>query len=75
MGTMRKAVFKAGVGRGVWVAQWAGENWETILVAVRRDGRRLAERTLKAGEDHIGAADELWAMLDEADPGPMLKVI
>lgn len=72
---MRKARFQAGVGRGVWVAQWAGPNWETILVAVRRDGRMIARREVAAGEDHIGAADELWALLDDADPEPLLKVI
>lgn len=72
---MRKANFGSGVGRGVWVAQWAGENWETILVAVRRDGRRAAQRVVPVGGDHIGAADELWALLDAADPEPILKVI
>ena len=70
---MRRATF--GVGRGVWVAPWMGESGETILVAVRRDGRRAGSRTLLAGDDHIGAADALWAILERDDPEPMLKVI
>jgi hypothetical protein len=52
-----------------------GESGETILVAVRRDGRRAGSRTLMAGDDHIGAADALWAILERDDPEPMLKVI
>jgi len=72
---MRVAKRGNGIGRGVWVAQWAGPEWETILVAVRRDGRMASWKTVRTGEDHVGAADELWAILDAADPEPMLKII
>lgn len=72
---MRKATFSSGVGRGVWVAPWMGPNGELILVAVRRDDRRVAERVLSAGDDHVKASDELWAAIEREDPLPALKVI
>ena len=61
--------------RGVWVSQWRGPNGETILVAVTRDGRRIAERVLGPGDGHVQAADELWELLDRLDPMPILQVI
>jgi hypothetical protein len=70
---MRRATL--GVGRGVWVAPWMGKNGETILVAVTRDDRRIEERTLSPGDGHVQAVDELWDILERADPERMLKVI
>ena len=72
---VRKAMTGAAIERGVWVAQWLGENGETILVAVRRNGRRVAERLLGVGDDHLGAADELWRLLDDADPPPPMRLV
>lgn len=72
---MHKAACKAGVGRGVWVAPWMGPNGETILVAVKRDDRLVAERMLSFGDDHVQASDELWRALERADPCPVLRVI
>lgn len=72
---VRKASLGSSVGRGVWVAPWMGQNGETIIVAVRRDGRIVDERALLPGADHVGASDELWKRLELADPAPNLKVI
>lgn len=72
---MRKVTFQAGVGRGVWVAPWMGPNGETILVAVRRDDRKVSERMLAFGDDHVQASEDLWDELERADPQPALKVI
>lgn len=72
---MRKATFSAGVGRGVWVAPWMGPNGEIILVAVRRNDRMVDQRMLLFGDDHVRAADELWAALEREDPQPNLKII
>ena len=72
---VRKASLGSSVGRGVWVAPWMGPNGETIIVAVRRDGRQVESRALLPGADHVGASDELWKILELADPAPSLKVI
>lgn len=73
---MQRAKYKNGhVARGVWVAPWMGPSGETIIVAVARDGRRVAERELTAGDDHVGAGDALWVLLERADPMPRLQVI
>lgn len=72
---MRTPSFNAVLGRGVYVAPWLGQNGETILVSLRRDGRMVAERRLLPGDDHLGASDALWAELDLVDPEPRLKVI
>jgi hypothetical protein len=72
---MRTASFANGVGRGVWVAPWMGPNGELILVAVRRDDRKVAERMLAFGDDHVRASEELWMLLEQSDPMPILKVI
>jgi hypothetical protein len=72
---VRTANSGSSVGRGVWVAPWRGPNGETILVAVKRNGCLADWRFVAVGEDHIGASDDLWAMLEDADPEPMLKVI
>ncbi len=72
---MRKAQFGAAVGRGVWIAQWVGPNDELILVATDRNSRRLAERMLAMGDDHLQASDDLWAIVEREDPERMLKVI
>lgn len=72
---MGKARIRDGVGRGVWVAPWMGRDGETILVAVRRDGCLVAERSLRFGDDHVRASEELWDELERADPQPELKVI
>lgn len=72
---MRKPRIGAAIERGVWIAQWLGENGETIMVAVRRDGRRVGERLLSPGDDHLGAADELWDLLDSHDPPPPLSLV
>lgn len=52
-----------------------GPNGELILVAVRRNDRSAGERMLKPGDDHVGAADDLWAVLEREDPVPNLQVI
>ena len=65
----------AGVERGVWIAPWLGANGETILVAVRRDGRELAQRPLNPDDDHLRASDELWERLDADDPQPTLTLV
>ena len=52
-----------------------GPNGELILVAVRRDDRKVAERMLAFGDDHVRASEELWALLELDDPMPILKVI
>lgn len=72
---MRRATFKNGVGRGVFVEPWMGRNGETILVAVDRHNRRLAEIELAVGDDHFGASERLWAVVERDDPIPTLKVI
>lgn len=72
---MWTGTYKAGVGRGVWIAPWLGENGGMILVAVTRYGRRAAERTVAFGEDSLAASDELWGLLDQVDPVPRLQVI
>lgn len=72
---MRTPSFNAVLGRGVYVAPWSGTDGETILVSLRRDGRLVGERRLRAGDDHVGASDALWAELDAADPERLLKVI
>lgn len=70
---VRKSTF--GVGRGVWVAPWMGENGETILVAVHRNNRLIDQRVLKFGDDHVQASEDLWALLDRIDPMPVLRII
>jgi hypothetical protein len=72
---VRKAPVGASIGRGVWVAPWQGPNGETILVAVSRKRRKIAERLLSPGDDHVGAGEALWDMIERDDPEPMLKVI
>lgn len=72
---MRKANGGANVGRGVWVAPWMGPDGETILVAVKRNGRLATWTMLRPGDDHVGASDDLWSILEAQDPEPMLKAI
>lgn len=62
--------------RGVYVAEWTGENGEMILVAVASDLRRIAERLVPFGaaagpiadEFALGVAAALWELLDRVDP-------
>jgi hypothetical protein len=65
---MRKATFGDAQRRGVFVAPWTGENGEIILVAVTCDRRRIAERLVPFGAAAHAIADELWDLLEAADP-------
>lgn len=71
---MRKA--KAGVGRGVWVAPWIGPNGEFVLIAITRERKLACEpRVIPVGANHVAAGDELWDLLEAADPIPKLQII
>ncbi len=74
---MRIAKLGTGVRRGVWLAEWKGQNDEMILVAVDSNRRRVAERVVAIGGNHLDAAEELLDLLDEQDPAlrSMLKII
>lgn len=65
---MRKAKVGDAQRRGVFAAPWMGENGEILLVAVTSDGRRIAERSVAFGESAHSIADELWDLLEAADP-------
>jgi hypothetical protein len=62
-------------GRGVWIAPYKGRNGEMILVALDRKERRLEERLVAFGDDHMKAADDLWQVVDREDPMPTLRLI
>lgn len=58
------------LNRGVWVLPYLGPNGETVMVAIRADGRILGQPVLVPwAADGIQAALDLWDVLDAADEG------
>jgi hypothetical protein len=61
--------------RGVFVANFLGEDGAMILVSVRRDRRRLEERPIPPGCNSLSIAGEMWDRLEREDPMPHLMAI
>lgn len=61
--------------RGVYQAPWIGPDGEVVLIAITRQHKLAAGPvTVPHGASRVGAADELWAVLDRVDP-MLLKLI
>lgn len=55
--------------RGVWIAPWVGPDGE--LVAIVMDSRKhlvTEPVTIPHGLDYVALNDQLWQLLDSADP-------
>jgi hypothetical protein len=64
------------LARGVWRAPWLGPNGETVLIAVRRDGRQAVEPfTVPFDADPLAAAEWLEGNLERADARPQLELV
>lgn len=55
--------------RGVWKAPWHGPRGELVLFALSGANRLVIEPvTVPWGADHVAICDEMWHVLDAADP-------
>ena len=62
--------------RGVYVAPWVGPKGETVLIALRRDGRLAGDPdAIPVDSSHEVATDAMWDRLDRDDPQPVLALI
>ncbi len=61
--------------RGVWMAPYLDAHGQRVMVAVDSQGRKVAELSLTDPERRLSVADQLWGLLDTADPSVHLKVL
>ena len=54
--------------RGVWIAPWVGPGDELVVLVIDHQSRLVTDPVLiPKGADHVGIADELWALLEYTD--------
>ena len=54
--------------RGVWIAPWVGPGDELVVLVIDHQRRLVTDPVLiPKGADHVGIADELWALLENTD--------
>src|SRR5678809_1135361 len=70
IGSVSPTAVGALLERGVWTAPFLGPRGEPVLVAVDRDHRKIIEIVVPAGIGLVDVSDDLWALLDRADPEP-----
>ena len=57
--------------RGVYVAPWAGDGGELVLIAITSRHTLATEPvTIAHGASRLDASDRLWNALDALDPNP-----
>jgi hypothetical protein len=67
---------KAGLGRGVYVAPWLGDDDELVLMGITTKGRLVcAPVVVPNGASRLAASDAIWEVLDELDPIPRLHLL